>query len=828
MGWKKFNSRRKVRKKSIFLRKWFLIIMGSGFLLLLIGFIVAWVVASKYKDRALTYDLKLINEIEQPSMIYDREDAEVGRIFSENRDPCKVEDVSQLFIDTLIAAEDARFFSHDGYDVKGITRVVWQKITSGKSQSGGASTLTQQLARNAFHLQDEANERGESTEERKAVEIFLAIEIEKEYTKHEILEYYINRVNFGGGFHGVRSASLGYFGKEPRDLEIHECASLVGAIRNPAYFSPSRWSKNEETGKKVQGYQNLQVRNRVLDRMAIQGMITEAERNEYKLRPLGLNPNPIQRGTSHFHDRVADKFEKVLEDAGVSQAEIAKGGFKIFTTVDRDIQNELEQKIKKHMARVEARPGYAHPKYADYVRTEDSKPAYLQAAGMMIDHHTGEVLGYVGGRDFVHSQYDFIASGKKPMGTAFFPFIYASALENGSNTGEKLIDEAMDNRQVMISGVEGILGEWGSEILKPRYEGNISMRRALAGSKIAATVRLGRKVGLNKVWDTAEEFGFDRPDGNLLNKTLLGSENASLDGLVRSYGAFANEGKMMEDLVWITKIEDASGKELYKWEDSDTTKQVVSNSTAFLIHTMLEDALKKGSGKRLYEKSNMGRFMGGGKTGTTYDFSNNWFVGYNGRVTCGVWAGFYDGANDAIYPEAFSVDTVMPVWVDTMKKAESKLSRGVIKMPNEIVNIKICKHSGMIATKSCEEFQHDVVTGEKTYVSTAHDEYFHRTQRPRGACPIHGASLGIEYDSVELGGEMSSIERLNTVPIKPKEPTLVGEDPYNAEASVYAEKGRVSTVFSRGLSAMNFELSEAVKAEVMIPMDDPARMVITD
>jgi len=362
-----------------------------------------------------------------------------------------------LFIDTLIAAEDARFFSHNGYDVKGISRVVLQMVKSGESQSGGASTLTQQLARNAFHLQDEANRRGESTKERKVVEIFLAQEIEKEYTKHEILEYYLNRVNFGGGFHGVRSASLGYFGKEPRDLELHECASLVGAIRNPAYFSPSRWSKDKETGERIQGAQNFEVRNRVLDRMAIEGVITELERDTYKAKPLKLDPKPIQRGTSHFHDRIANKFEKVLEDAGVSQADIAKGGFEIFTTVDRDIQFELQAKIREHMTRIESQPGYKHQKHSDYIRSEKSKPEYLQAAGMMIDHHTGEVLGYVGGRDFVDSQYDFIASGKKPMGTAFFPFIYASALENGSNTGEKLIDEAMDNRQVMVDGVEGIL-----------------------------------------------------------------------------------------------------------------------------------------------------------------------------------------------------------------------------------------------------------------------------------------------------------------------------------------------------------------------------------
>ena len=510
MGWKKFNSRRKVRKKSLFLRKWFLMFCGTGFLLLVIAVLIAYFWSAKFRERAnnnTLYDLADINEIEQPNKILDRSNREVGRIFSENRDPVPVEDVPQILIDTLIAAEDARFFSHDGYDVKGIVRVAKEEIFQGGSKSGGASTLTQQLARNAYHLQDEANRREESTHERKVVEIFLAMRIEEEYTKHEILEFYLNRVNFGGGYHGIRSASLGYFGKEPRDLEVQECASLVGAIRNPAVFSPTRFNKNEK-GEREQGYQNMQVRNRVLYRMSVEGMITEAEAAEYQKRPLGLNPKPIQRGTSHFHDRVDEKFKELLKDNNISESDLAKGGFKIFTSIDKDIQDKLESKIRENLARVESREGYAHAKKRDYVRTEDSVPKYLQGAGMMIDHHTGEILAYVGGRDFTDSQYDFIQSGKKPLGTAFFPFIYASALENGMNSSEKLIDEAMDNRRVMINGVEGVLGEWGNEVLDPRYEGSISMRRALAASKIAATVRLGRKVGLDKIWKTAEKFGF--------------------------------------------------------------------------------------------------------------------------------------------------------------------------------------------------------------------------------------------------------------------------------------------------------------------------------
>jgi len=289
-------------------------------------------------------------------------------------------------------------------------------------------------------------------------------------------------------------------------------------------------------GEQERGYQNTKVKNRVLVRMELEGMISEEERDEYMQRPLTLNPKPIQRGTSHFHDRVRDTFEKKLSQLGISESERAKGGYKIFTTIDGDVQREMQNNLKQKLAEIEQKEGYEHPKYVDYKRKEGSKPSYLQGAGMMINNETGAVIAYVGGRDFVHSQYDFVESGRKPLGTAFFPFIYASALESGMNNSTLLIDEAMDNRQVMVGGVEGILGEWGNEIMDPKYEGLIPMRRALSASKIAATVRLGRKLGLDTVWDTASKFGLRKPKGTLLNRTLLGSESASIPepGLVGS------------------------------------------------------------------------------------------------------------------------------------------------------------------------------------------------------------------------------------------------------------------------------------------------------
>lgn len=829
MSWKKFNSRRKVRKKSIFLRKWFLFFLGTGFVSIVLGLLVAWVWSSKYRDRAETYDLDLVNDLQVPNMIYDRERNEVGRIFNENRDPIPVGDVPQLFIDALIAAEDARFFSHAGYDLQGIARVVLEKF-KGEDKTGGASTLSQQLARNAFYLQDESVRRKETTYERKLVEIFLAIRIEERYTKQDILEFYLNRVNFGGGYYGIRTASLGFFGKEPKDLELHECAALVGSIRNPAHYCPTSMNTNDQ-GERERGFENKKVINRVLIRMADEGMITAKERDDYMQRPLVLNPNPIQRGTSHFYDRVAESFDKLLKDNGISETDKAKGGYRIFTTIDKDVQEIMERDIKKQLSEAEKREGYAHPKYSDYVKSEDSKPAYLQGAGMMMDNETGEVLAYVGGRDFQHSQYDFIQSGKKPLGTAFFPFIYTSALENGFNSSSQLIDEAMDNRQVMIDGVEGILGEWGHEVHSPKYEGFISMRRALATSKIAATVRLGRKVGLEQVWETSEKFGFSRPQGKLLNRTLLGSEDASIIEVVRAYSAFPNGGEFVKDLVWISHIEDASGNLIYQRdkESKAEKKRVMRDSTAFLVNKMLEDAIRNGSGSDVFKAASMDDFIGGGKTGTTSDFSDHWFAGYNGNVTCVLWAGFYDGVRKEIYPDAFSKETVMPVWLNVMRKAQENMGSKEIQQPEDVVKLRICSHSGMLESKACEERVHDIVTGESSYKSTGYEEYFHVDEYPKGICPVHGASLGdFHSDFLADESQLSPIERLNIVPIKPMEPTLIGEDPYKSVTPVYESGNKGIYRAGRGLGSMDFDFLYEKNSESELKLMEPTRMIITD
>lgn len=810
---KKFNSRRKVRKKAIFLRVWFLALVFVGMLGLVGAFIGYRIVSEPYRERAKEYDMTLVNVIELPSLIYDREEREIGRLFVENRSPIPIEEIPQKMIDALVSGEDKRFFDHNGVDFIGIGRAAYLNFKSGDEDSG-ASSLTMQLARNAYDLKGEALEREESNYERKLVEIYLAQRIEKHYTKQKILEFYLNRVAFGSGYFGVRSASLGYFGKEPKDLDTQECASLVGCIKNPSIFSPLRSKKN-----------NKKARDHVLNRMALEGRITSFERDRLQALPVVTNPNPIQRNTTHIYDRIAATVKN-----HVSVDALAKGDLRIFTSIDRDVQRALEKRLKKQLAHAETQENYKHPLYAQYERTATSRPKYLQGAALMIDNSTGEVIAYVGGRDFSHSQYDFIEAGRKPLGTAFFPFIYAAALEAGETLSSRLIDEAMDNRQVMIDGVEGILGEWGSEVEEPRYEGEVLLRHALANSKIAATVRLGRKIGLDKVRLMVKRFGFTTPTTKELPRELMGTESVSLSELVRAYAAFASNGSTPSSMVWVTRIERGDGKVVYPADGNERrTKQtpILHPATAYLTHSMLESALKEGSGKRGYEAASMKGFSGGGKTGTTSDFADNWFVGYNSKVSCAVWAGFWDGSRKEIYPGAFSVDTVMPVWTDAMKIYQNKYKPVPIARPTDVETMKICKTSGLRVTLECEEYERNLKTGKMETVSTVANEFYYVKNRPLGYCDKHGSgSRGADASAFSITKSPGSKKYKDIQPVQPIAPTLLGDDPYNSAQPAFVPRDITISGTSRGLDAVNPDVLTDQDDVSVIPMKRPGKVQI--
>ncbi len=802
------TNRRKTRPPRFYKRKGFwLTLLLLGVITGLAGWIFVEGYTREYRLRAATYDLDRINDLEIPSIIVDRNGKEIGRIFVQNRSVIPIAKVPDIFIKALRAGEDSRFLSHGGVDYVGTMRAL--KFTAEGNAQGG-STITQQLARNAYNLKEEAVQRKEGTIQRKLVEMFLAMRIEKRYKKSEILEFYLNRIYFGSGFYGIRSASLGYFGKEPMDLTAEECASLVTLIKNPTLRSPLN---NPEV--------NRDGRNYVLSRMREEGFIDGAELTRLKALPLTLNPKPLRRGTTHLYERVAEAVGRALgEDA------LASGGFTVHTTILAEAQEAAQQSLLESLNRAENRTGYKRQKYEDYRKSNSTKPAeYLQGACLMIDHESGEVLAHVGGRDYAQVPYDFIELGKRPLGTAFFPFIYAAGLENGLTPATIVEDEAMDNRSVMVGGREGILGEWGMEVASPVYEGKIPAREALEHSKIGATVRFADQVGLQRVVDTACAFGFPLQKAELLRRVAVGFEEVSLKQAVRAMAAFPLGGHLgPEDLVYVDRVESPTGRIVYRRPRPPVThKPVVDPATAWQIHSMMAGSLYRGSSKGALDGLIEKPFTGAGKGGSTHDFADCWFLGYNRRITCGVWTGFLNANGDPIYPGAFSRDLAMPVWQAAMNAAAPGFGGGSLAPPDNVVQVPICSVSGQRATQFCQEYAEDPSTGVVRSRSTGIPEYFRKGTEKLPFCGIHS---GVAGDGPQHESPLLNLPALDAVPVRPKAPVLLGDDPYHTELPSFA-----ATTTEPGLIRRRTNVLDSLDldgTEEAIPLNRPRRLEIED
>src|SRR6266481_3341051 len=393
--------------KPFYRRIWFLSLIGLLVCLAgVAGFVYFWVIV-RYEQKAEEFDLAKLENLESASVIYDRYGQVYGKIFIRNREQVSLSQISPYLVAALISAEDNRFYEHRGIDFWGMVRAAFKNTAAGRIRQG-ASTLTQQLARNTFDLKDR-------TYDRKILEVFLAMRIDKALSKNKILELYLNRVYFGGGLYGAEAAARGYFGKSAKDLSIGESAMLAGLLKSPNNLSP--WHSQEAA---------VNERDFVLGRM-------------------------VENRIEYHHQNYADYTEKLKDWKAIHK----EGG-------------------------------------------NPPSPEYLQGAVLAVDNRTGGILAMVGGRDYGQSQYNRTYQSKRPAGTAFTPFVFAAAFSKGIFPGSLADDSALDNRQVMIGGTTGILGEWGVERAENRYEGPIPLRQVLAESKNAATVRVRseeRRVG---------------------------------------------------------------------------------------------------------------------------------------------------------------------------------------------------------------------------------------------------------------------------------------------------------------------------------------------
>jgi len=738
-------------------------------LLALLGALVAGVglyyMRSEFMTLAAQYDFKRLDRMESASVIYDRKGAQMGKIFIQNRNPVSYDKISPLLVNAVIAAEDQRFWDHDGVDYFGVLRAAQANWTAGRIRQG-ASTVTQQLARNSFELK-------ERTYRRKLLEMALALQIEKKFPKEKIMEMYLNRVYFGGGLYGAEAAARGYFGMSAAELTASQAAVLAGLLKSPNSLSP--WT-NVEASKAN--------RDVVLRQMRDLGMLDATAYREALAEPLTVRQRPEPVRQSYALDYIR---QQAIASLGYDRA--MNGGFRIYTTIDTDMQRAAEAALQRRATEVEQRPGYGNESFDDFAgrlaanppKLGDSntkQPTYLQGAVLVLDNQTGGVVVMVGGRDFRHSEYNRSVQGRRPLGTAFLPIVYAAAFEKGVFPGTVVQDWALDNRLVGIGGAAGILGEWGVERVDNQYDGEVTAREAFVRGKNAAAVRVGFKTGLEAVGKVAKDAGIESPLRPFAN-AYLGTSEVTLEESTLAYTMFPGGGTRPARTHVIDRIEDSDGEVIYR--RSEERKTVVSDATAWQVHSLMTDALARGTGDKAMTDYGLAVAGSAGKTGTAYGFTDVWYLGYSDRLTCGVWMGF--DRPKQIFRGAFGRDLALPVWVDVMNSSREEFPSAVMKPPVTVEQVEVCRLTGEAATDKCIEKVRGP-NGTEVSESTVYTEYARIGKGPTTACPLHSGgpkSFVKEFQEEEWPRAAAAIDLSKIRPVDVSSLPVVGAaDPYES------------------------------------------------
>jgi 1A family penicillin-binding protein len=754
----------------------FYVPVGIVVLLLVAFAIYLSVLVSDLKGRAATFDLSKLEQMESASVILDRNEKIFGQIYVENRETIPYDQLPRDLVNAVVSVEDAKFYQHHGYDFFGIIRAAFKNFAAGHVRQG-ASTITQQLARNSFALK-------EKTFRRKLLEIFLARRIEDNFGKQKIIELYLNRIYFGGGLYGAEAAARGYFGKSASEMSLSECAALAGLIKSPNKLSP--WADRAAS---------RDARNYALARMRDLGFIDNAKCASAQAEDIAIGSRQNAQGQTYAVDYIR---QQVIAAVGWDRA--MNEGFRIHTTIDADLQKTAEDSLRQSLERAEKHSGYNHQTHADYAAnfrkarssgttSTQPTPEYLQGAVIGLDNESGGILVLVGGRDFEHNQYDRALQAKRPAGTAMKPFVYAAAFENGLYPGSVVEDSPLDNRAVMIGGTTGILGEWGPESADNRYEGAMTARQALAKSKNGATVRLGMDAGLDAVLQLCRNAGI-RSALRPYPATFLGSSEITLAELALAYTIFPNGGWRPSSPHILERIEEKDGSVVWDAQRDQRKQSVIKPETAYEVHSCLVDALESGTGKAAHSEFGLKKIPdAAGKTGTAYDFTDALFAGYDSNFTCAVWAGF--DKPQKIYRGAFGREIALPVWVDVMNAAADHYHPRAIKRPADLKEVEICSRSGLLATDKCYDTV-KTATSDSVQKRTTYMEIATAAQMPTESCNVHGEPRArlvrdlppSEFPRAELAVDLNEVK-----PVLVKGPTLLADkDPYNsAKATVKAE-----------------------------------------
>lgn len=587
------------------------------------------------------------------SRIYD----EKGRLITtvhaeENRIPVSIDQVPQNLQNAFVAAEDVRFYEHHGIDPRGILRAIFSNVVSGNATGQGGSTITQQLARNAFLTQ-------EQTLKRKLLEVVLAFEIENKYTKKQILEMYMNQIYFGQGCYGVETASHVYFGKDAKDLSLPQCAMLAGLPNSPNYYSPFR---SLEAAKYRQAI--------VLDQMAKYGYITEVQAAEAKAADVGLASPEAAKSTGSTASYFINYVIQAISDKYDSDA-IYKEGLQVYTTLNLDMQKEAEKVMAANLpdGNKDAN-GLTQP----------------QGALLTLEVGTGHVKAMVGGRGEDH--FNRATQMVRQPGSAFKPFVYLTAFENKFSPYDTVSNES-----------KTYPGGWTPKNYGGTSGGKVTLEEALVHSMNIPTIDLADKVGMSKVLDTAEACGISTlvKDGKSTDNNLAASiggltNGVSMIDMAKAYSVFANNGKLVEPMV-ILKVIDRNGNVLEDNSAPKEGKQVVDEVSVHRLTCILEEVISRGTGGNAM----IGRPMAG-KTGTTDDEHDAWFVGYTPEMVTAVWIG-----DDTSSNAGYTGGTIpAAIWREFMSQALADYKYKAFDIPDS-VRAEMARAKAEQAKKEAEE-----------------------------------------------------------------------------------------------------------------------------
>ncbi len=588
-----------------------------------------------YSIRAAGVDLSVVEKMPEASLIFDYKGQNLGRFFDENRILMPPGPLPKQLVEAVIATEDQRFYSHKGIDPFGILRAIIINVT-GSGIRQGASTITQQLARNSIG-------RFERTYDRKLLEVFLALRIERRFSKEQILRSYLNRIYYGQGIYGAETAASAFFGKSVGALDLSESALLAGMISGPNSFSP--W-KNYNLA--------LASRSRALARMAKEGVITEAQRKQAEAQPLSLRPRTSFAG-SYYQDEI----RKILEQY-IDADQLSQGGMKIFCTIDYGLQDTAERALTQSLAEVEQAP--------DYPRRRNKVAVALQGAFYALDPGSGAIRAMVGGRDYATSPFNRATMAHRQVGSTLKPLVYAITFaEKGFSPASWIENTPFDLTRTD-----------GAEVASGGARTFLRVNDAIVKSDNYAAVRAGNLVGPELFVYYAQQAGIQSGIPPFPS-SYIGACQLTLAEMTGLYAMFANGGVWNRPYL-ITEVQDENGQVLYRNEPE--SRRVFSPEISYQVTGILQNAVNYGTGQSLRSKFNF-QPPAAGKTGTTNDYRDAWFMGYTTSLVAGVWVGL--DQPDTTMAGGYGGRLALPIWARVFLAAKDHYAMNEFAKPETLV-----------------------------------------------------------------------------------------------------------------------------------------------